>query len=173
MMDLPLVSSAFNTPINNTGSVVASDTDIHMPIKMTACGRCSMCKSSYFNTNSTYTSFVTGRSFSVTTKGAENLTFTCKARNLIYLITCTKCSVQYVGMTTQQINTRFNQHRYNILKQSLNTILVKHFNSEDHHYGNLSIQIIDYVEDPSEDVTHKLRSLLDEDTEHYLSLWLK
>ena len=30
-------SLAFNYPTNNTESVVASDTDIHMPINMTAC----------------------------------------------------------------------------------------------------------------------------------------
>ena len=40
--------------------------------------------------------------------------FSCKSRNIIYLITCTKCKKQYVGLTTQQLNTRINHHRTNI-----------------------------------------------------------
>ena len=38
----------------------------------------------------------------------------CKSTNLIYVITCTKCSKQYVGLTTKQFNTRINHHRTSI-----------------------------------------------------------
>ena len=46
--------------------------------------------------------------------------FTCTSRNVIYLITCTRCKKQYVGLTTQQLNIspniRLNHHRTNIFK---------------------------------------------------------
>ena len=81
------------------------------------------------------------------------------------MISCTKCSLQYVGKTTQQLNTRFSQHRHNIIQRNLNTFLVNHFDQADHHYKHLSIQIIDHIDDNTDDVKHKL-----EDLETY---WMK
>ena len=62
-------------------------------------------------------------------------------------------------MTTQQLNTRFSQHRYKIIQRNLNTFLVNHFNQADHHYKNLSIQIIDHIADKVEDIKHQLEVL--------------
>ena len=129
---------------NQSGSAVASSADMHKEYlpKFSTCNKCIMCKQSHFNNNSTFKSFVTGKSFAVPKKS-----YSCRTSNVIYLISCTKCSIQYVGMTTQQINIRFRQHHSKVKQHSLNTILVNHFNSSDHHYGHLSIQIIDFVED--------------------------
>jgi len=38
----------------------------------------------------------------------------CRSSNIIYLITCTKCNLQYVGETAQKLNARFNLHRSGI-----------------------------------------------------------
>ena len=35
----------------------------------------------------------------------------CKSQNLIYLITCSKCLLQYVGQTCSVISVRFCMHR--------------------------------------------------------------
>ena len=35
----------------------------------------------------------------------------CHSANVIYLITCSKCKLQYVGETIQQLNKRFNWHK--------------------------------------------------------------
>ena len=118
-----------------------------------------MCMQSFFNTNSTFKSFVTGRTFSLINELSDQVSLNCKSKNVIYLISCTKCCIQYVGMTTQQLNTRFNQHKRNILHNNLNTMLVKHFNSKDHHCRHLSIQIIDYVNDNTDGVVNKLLDL--------------
>ena len=34
----------------------------------------------------------------------------CQSSNLIYLLTCSKCSLQYVGETIQGLNQRFSEH---------------------------------------------------------------
>ena len=63
----------------------------------------------------------------------------CTSRNLIYLIECTNCNLQYVGETGQQLNQRFTHHRSSIrLKKPTNVAL--HFNLPDH--SNLPLRII-------------------------------
>lgn len=38
-------------------------------------------------------------------------------RNVIYLITCQACKIQYVGRTTRRLRDRLNNHIYNIVKE--------------------------------------------------------
>ena len=57
--------------------------------------------------------------------------FACTLRNLIYVITYTKCHKQYVGLTTQQLNVRINHHRPSIFNNKT-TYLPKHINLPDH-----------------------------------------
>ena len=49
-------------------------------------------------------------------------------KNCVYLVTCLKCSLQYVGETKNNLLLRFTQHRYNILRQKeTQTPFVRHF----------------------------------------------
>ena len=68
--------------------------------------------------------------------------FTCTSTNIIYLITCNKCKKQYVGHTTNQLNTRINHHRSNILNKK-SIYISQHFNRPDHSISNLKVQPID------------------------------
>ena len=68
--------------------------------------------------------------------------FTCKSSNVVYLITCTKCHKQYVGMTTSPLSTRINQHQTNILRK-VPIYISKHFNLPNHSLTNLKVQPID------------------------------
>lgn len=53
---------------------------------------------------------------------------TPRSKNCVYMITCSKCGIQYVGETSNTILTRFTQHRYNVLRnKNTHTQLVKHF----------------------------------------------
>ena len=56
-------------------------------------------------------------------------TMDCSSKNVIYLITCRKCGVQYVGKTSRTQRCRMNNHR-NRLKQLANFYLYNHFNSD-------------------------------------------
>ncbi len=83
--------------------------------------------------------------------------FSCHSKNLIYLITCTKCKKQYVGLTTLQLNTRINHHRTNI-HTNQNIYLCIHFNFPDHSLKHLQVQPIDCVSS-GPNALHELRQL--------------
>ena len=38
----------------------------------------------------------------------------CSSTNIIYLITCTRCGIQYVGETANALHFRMNAHRQSI-----------------------------------------------------------
>ena len=77
----------------------------------------------------------------------------CKSKNVIYLITCTKCKKQYVGMTTKQLNVRINHHRTSIFNKK-GTFIHKHFNLHDHTVQNLKVQVIDHVPNDTDAYTN-------------------
>ena len=70
-------------------------------VSHTACcgsSKCRMCH--HFVEASTFTSNVTRKTYSVSSpEGCMN----CGTRSVIYLITCKKCGVQYVGETSQTL----------------------------------------------------------------------
>jgi tripartite motif-containing protein 2/3 len=70
----------------------------------------------------------------------------CKSRNIIYLITCKKCHIQYVGETGNPLHTRMNAHRYNILNKKPTAIGI-HFNSPQHSIAHLSVMPIEKLQD--------------------------
>ena len=73
------------------------------------CGasRCKTCP--YLITSCTYESNVTNRSYNVINHSDENLS--CKSQNVIYLLSCLRCNMQYVGETVIPLNKRINIHR--------------------------------------------------------------
>lgn len=82
------------------------------------------------------TSFLTNRPGGVT----------CGSRNVVYVITCALCGLQYVGETTQKIKSRISQHRYSISSNKLSTFLVTHFSQPDHTRESFYIDIVDYAD---------------------------
>ena len=79
----------------------------------------------------------------------------CQSKNIIYLITCMRCKKQYVGQTSNQLNTRINQHRTSILNKK-SILIAKHFNLPGHSILDLKVQPIDQAtsKKPSEELHH-------------------
>ena len=65
-------------------------------------------------------------------------------KSIVYLITCKKCGIQYVGETGQQLKRRMSNHR-NRVKRLQPQPLYKHFNSDGHSLDDLPIQPIEEV----------------------------
>ncbi|KAL2076550.1 hypothetical protein ACEWY4_027853 [Coilia grayii] len=64
--------------------------------------------------------------------------FTLRSTNCVYLISCIKCTKQYVGQTKNSLATRLYQHHYNIRnRKETSTHIVKHF--LDHGLTSLKI----------------------------------
>ncbi len=129
------ISGKINNPCFYTSNIVCR----YCP-KMDRCG--------------TIKSNVTGRTYTTPQGGS------CGSNNLIYLVTCTKCSKQYVGETSNSLNQRFYQHLYENkhLKDPLNAPpsmvdkipnpLPKHFAQADHTHLDMKVQIVEYVKLP-------------------------
>ena len=71
--------------------------------------------------------------------------YNCKSHNVIYLLTCGVCNIQYVGQTTQPFHKRVNNHRTNA-KNNGQTFLYKHFGEGGHDFSKATFQIIDSME---------------------------
>ncbi len=101
--------------------------------------KCKVCPS--IDSKGTFCSSITGTCFSASYNA------TCATRNVIYLISCKKCSIQYVGETTQPLRVRFNQHRNAVFNKKKDTLIVRHFNQRDHAASDMQIRVLRVIND--------------------------
>ena len=75
------------------------------------CG-CKLCEENfdYQEKLGKFKSTVTGTAFDVNIRDIGNLP-PCKIDCVIYLVTCSKCQIQYVGQTKKQLRYRVYGHR--------------------------------------------------------------
>ena len=69
--------------------------------------------------------------------------FNCKTNGVIYLITCEKCKIQYVGQSGRSFHDRIREHMYSIVKNE-NAIGI-HFNSKAHNHLDMKVTVIEKV----------------------------
>ena len=67
--------------------------------------RCQVCLN--VNETDTFTSTVTKKTYKINHK------FDCSDKCLIYLLTCKKCLIQYVGKTVDEFRYRWNNYKSN------------------------------------------------------------
>ena len=53
----------------------------------------------------------------------------CSTRNIIYLVTCTLCNLQYVGQTKNTLRERWARHKYDLIHMDLKNALAKHLDT--------------------------------------------
>ena len=69
--------------------------------------------------------------------------FKCRTPGVIYLLTCEKCKLQYVGQTGRSFHDRIREHMYSIVKAE-NAIGI-HFNSKGHNHLHMEATVIEKV----------------------------
>ena len=140
--------------LNGSGCASSPDNDLNDD-DLKTCGNCTLCKF-HLNKSTIFKSTVTNERFSIP-KGNFGIDNACLTKNVVYLITCDHCNLQYVGMTTTTLRTRFANHKSSIKNSKHNTNLYYHFLSI--HNRNkldcLKVQII-YHCDNSEDAKETL-----------------
>ena len=60
---------------------------------------------------------------------------TCETFNVIYLIQCRLCNLQYIGETKRRLKDRFNEHRRPLLNPTgnyIHTAVSEHFLTSNH-----------------------------------------
>ena len=141
---------AFRRPMNIKDMIVRSavrTSDESQDKGFSSCNTCAACKHTHgFGdtadkvkhtvTSQTFSSHFTGEEFTI--KHQLN----CLSTNVIYLISCKKCDVQYVGETKRSLKTRLLEHcgdtKHNRAKP-----VSRHFNLPNHCADDILIMAID------------------------------
>ena len=110
--------------LEGSGCASSPETQQTSAEDLKTCGKCVLCKYN-LNKSSIFTSTVTGESFSV--PHYRNIHEACRTKNVVYLITCNKCQMQYVGKTTNELRTRISGHRSAIKNSKIQTEMYCHF----------------------------------------------
>ena len=127
-----LVHSEITTPVNDKGCYRCGDR------------RCRVCD--FLVESKDFKSTVTGDNFVI------NFNVDCNSDHVVYLLSCARCEMQYVGSTITKFRTRFNNHksRLNAHKRLTTENKVKddciyrHFNQPDHQgLADVRVRLID------------------------------
>ena len=133
---------AYKRPCNLQDVLIHSNfnNSVTKECKVSKCRRtrCSHCK--HITESTEFSSSVLSKSFQV----KHNLT--CSSSDVVYLITCKRCKLQYVGQTSQKCSVRMNSHKFDIkhFPNSFTTV-AEHFNSKDHSIRDFSFMPIDKI----------------------------
>ena len=108
----------------------------------------------------------------------------CTTYNLIYLIECTKCHIQYIGETSQPLSGPFSDHKSRIRNHNATkkeTLLIDHFNNGTCKGMDYNVNIIETIQQPAkigqmlESSYYKLKTetkrFLDGRISYHLPIW--
>src|SRR5215469_7493688 len=70
--------------------------------------------------------------------------FSCKTTKVIYLITCNRCNMQYVGQTSGTLGNRLSQH-LSCIRNKNSTPIGLHFNLPNHNISDFRIHAIEQI----------------------------
>lgn len=65
----------------------------------------------------------------------------CDSSNVVYLLECGVCGIQYIGQTDTAFRKRFNNHRAHV-RSLPNLPLSRHINSENHPFDSIKITLL-------------------------------
>ncbi len=122
-----LVRSRINTsaPPTSTGSTPCNSR------RCKCCAEIVICNS--------FKSKSTGRQYNIKTQ------MTCRSKNLVYLISCKRCELQYVGETEQALHMRMNGHRSDIRTKKVEKPVAAHFCQANHSLRDLEVKAIEKI----------------------------
>ena len=83
-------------------------------------------------------------------KKEVNSSVDCSTRNVVYLLGCSKCPMQYIGETERMLKDRFSEHKGYVNTKNQSKTTGMHFNQKGHSVSNMQITIIEkvYNQDP-------------------------
>ena len=100
--------------------------------------KCDLCKK-FLKESNCFTSTSTSRTYPITQ------ILSCKSKNVIYLVTCKKCNVQYVGSTSNEFKIRFRNHKSSMITKKRTCEVAIHFNKEPHTLKDFEFLIIEQL----------------------------
>ena len=97
--------------------------------------RCKAC--AHIKTGVTFRSSTTNQEFRV------KATADCRTKNVVYLIECARCSIQYIGETENALRAYLTGHRFDISHQKLDRPVAHHFSQPHHSLKDLTIMVVE------------------------------
>ena len=76
---------------------------------------------------------------------------TCELSNVIYIINCNQCGLQYIGETKRPIRNRMYEHYSSVQKfiAEKSTPVSRHFTQKNHSVRNMEFCILQWMGDPT------------------------
>ena len=111
--------------------------------------RCDLC-CNYLLEAGEFSSFATGRSYQI----KQNLG--CNSTGIIYLASCNKCKVQYVGSTSNAFKVRFRNHKFDMKRNKKSCELAIHFNKFPHNLSDFNFIVIEKIMNTDGDLDNTL-----------------
>ena len=115
-----------------------------LPQVCTRLGKCTYCPK--IKKVDTFTSFHTKKTYQ-----CKNLPIkprlTCELSNLIYMITCKQCGMQYIGETKRPFRQRMYEHTSSVKhpKEDKYTPVSRHFTQQNHSVKDMEFSIIHWL----------------------------
>lgn len=115
--------------------------------------RCKCC--AMVEEKNCFSSSANSKSFSIRGEGP----LSCISDNLIYLVTCSRCKIQYVGQTKNLLRERMSGHRSKLSERDPKLYLYKHFHAKNGHVmTDFKVTVIEKI--PKDPDTTKNEQLL-------------
>ena len=113
-------------------------------VEVEGCFKCErtrfdFCRNFLLESN-TFQSFQTGKSYKIRSR------LSCDSKNIIYLASCKKCCLQYIGSTTTDCRVRFCNHKSAMITKKKTCKVAVHFNKTQHDLSDFWFQCIDQVQ---------------------------
>ena len=65
--------------------------------------------------------------------------------NVVYLIECRRCAIQYIGETENALRIRLTGHRSDIKHRRIEMPVAEHFSLPDHSMDDLQVMVIEKI----------------------------
>jgi len=139
-----------NSNVNLNSRVIWNDIEHNIQPNNPTISKCDkVCRFCiHFNVDSAIKSHSTGREYRMIIPPNLHNNVSCNSSNVLYIITCSKCHLQYVGETVNSLSTRFYCHRSSFMhpEKSQNCkILSDHFHSPLCKGSGYTVQVLEVL----------------------------
>ena len=118
---------------------------------MTKCNKCQIC--SFVTPGKVAKSTATNFKHDICQK------VNCQDRNIIYLIGCSHCRMQYVGESERTLKERFSDHKGYVANHHLNKATGFHFNLPGHKIHHMTVTILEKIHSRSPQIRKTRESM--------------
>ena len=87
-------------------------------------------------------------------------TVNCETENVVYLIECQKCKLQYIGETERPFKERIGEHKIYIRTEKYNQPIGEHFNRPGHHLSDMKVTILEKMKNNDQQYRKERESYL-------------